>query len=145
MNSESAITLSLIAPCGMNCGICMAHLREKKQCAGCLGSDEGKPAHCVQCRIKNCAYLKETTTSGLCIDCAKFPCARMKQLDRRYRTKYNMSMIENLQAIQAIGMQAFIKKEQARWACSHCGGVICVHSGVCHDCGESQAKRTLSD
>ena len=28
-----------------------------------------------------------------------FPCWRLKQLDRRYRTKYHMSMLENLAAI----------------------------------------------
>jgi hypothetical protein len=26
---------ALIAPCGMNCGVCMAYLREKNKCPGC--------------------------------------------------------------------------------------------------------------
>lgn len=35
--------ISLIAPCGMNCSICMAYLREKNKCPGCRGNDIDKP------------------------------------------------------------------------------------------------------
>ena len=29
----------LIAPCGMNCGICYGYLREKNKCPGCRKRD----------------------------------------------------------------------------------------------------------
>ena len=32
----------LIAPCGMNCNICMAYLREKNKCPGCREIDINK-------------------------------------------------------------------------------------------------------
>ena len=30
----------LIAPCGMDCGLCMGYLREKNTCGGCRAGDE---------------------------------------------------------------------------------------------------------
>lgn len=89
----------LIAPCGMNCGICLAYLRTKNRCEGCWGENEHKPKHCVKCVIKNCELLAKTD-SKFCYDCEKYPCTRLKQLDKRYRTNYSMSMIENLDSIK---------------------------------------------
>jgi hypothetical protein len=131
---------SLIAPCGMNCGVCIAHLRERKPCHGCNGLDTFKPAHCVQCSIKKCADLQETA-SGFCVECSKFPCPRLKHLDKRYRTKYGMSMIENLETIKALGMNAFIKQEKSHWTCANCGATLCTHREVCLSCGEKFKKR----
>jgi hypothetical protein len=37
-----------------------------------------------------------------CYECDEFPCARVKRLDKRYRTKYEMGMIENLEYIRDI-------------------------------------------
>ncbi len=38
---ESQNNFSIIAPCGMNCSICMAYLRGKNKCPGCRGIDDG--------------------------------------------------------------------------------------------------------
>ena len=142
MNIESVIQSSLIAPCGMNCGVCRAHLRKNKPCPGCNADDRNKSPHCVNCRIKHCDSLKERQAS-FCIECDTFPCARLEQLDKRYRAKYAMSEIENLQTIQAVGMEAFLRQEQARWTCSHCGGVVCIHTGACVQCGEKKMDRRV--
>jgi hypothetical protein len=32
--------VGMIAPCGMNCGLCIGHLREKKPCGGCFRKDD---------------------------------------------------------------------------------------------------------
>ena len=125
----------LIAPCGMNCGICMAYLRDKRKCPGCHGDDSNKPVSCIKCIIKNCESLK-AGESGFCFECPKYPCRRLRQLAKRYRTKYAMSMLENLERIRNIGLQEFIEVEKARWRCSKCDGTICVHRGYCYDCGE---------
>ena len=124
----------LIAPCGMNCGVCLAYLREKRKCPGCHGEDDHKSASCIRCIIKNRETIK-LSQSKFCFDCKKYPCLRLKQLDKRYRTKYKMSMIKNLESIKEIGLSAFIKKENKRWHCLKCGGVICVHRGYCLHCG----------
>lgn len=125
----------LIAPCGMNCAICMAYLRKEHHCPGCWGSDEQKNISCLRCAIKNCPEIKKSK-SGFCFECDKLPCARLKQLDKRYRTKYKMSMLENLDYIKTSGLSDFIEKEAVRWRCLKCGGTICVHRDRCFTCGE---------
>lgn len=55
----------LIAPCGMNCGICMAYLRKKNHCCGCRASDEGKAISVLRCKIRNCEFFK-TTNAQYC-------------------------------------------------------------------------------
>ncbi len=123
----------LIAPCGMNCGICMAYLRDKNVCKGCWSDNGDKSKSCINCSIKNCNLLSKTDPK-FCYECTKFPCSRIKQLDKRYRLKYNMSMIENLHYIQKFGLQNFEQTEAIRWKCSTCGGTICVHRGYCLKC-----------
>jgi hypothetical protein len=138
MNSKLSIKASLIAPCGMNCGICIAYLREKNKCPGCKVNDINKPITRAGCRIKNCMNI-QNTKNKFCFECKKFPCAQINHLDKRYRTKYHMSMIENLENIKKFGIRKFVRNERVRWACSKCGGTICVHRGYCLSCGESKA------
>ena len=124
---------NLIAPCGMNCGICVAYQRKRKPCGGCRNSDLHKPRHCAICVIKNCSLLA-ATSSGFCYECEKYPCTRLKQLDKRYRTRYNMSMLENLENIRAKGMDTFIQTEDTRWKCRQCGRSLCAHRDFCLYC-----------
>ena len=128
----------LIAPCGMNCGVCSSYLAmqidlntkgfRRTYCAGCLP------------RGKNCAFMKahcDLVGKGLvrfCYECSDFPCRRLKALDKRYRTKYHMSMIENLVFIKEHGIEDFLEKETEKWKCSECGEVISCHNGVCFRC-----------
>ena len=127
-------TVQLIAPCGMNCGICMAYLRVKEKCPGCRGEDAQKKPTCVRCIIKNCQTIINSQ-SGFCYECDTYPCQRLKNLDKRYRAKYRMSMLENLAFIKEKGLVTFVEKEKERWRCKECGGVICVHRGTCSSCG----------
>ena len=121
----------------MNCGICMAYLREKNKCPGCRETDINKPPTRAKCKIKNCYELNKNNLK-FCIEYNKFPCERMKHLDKRYRTKYSMSIVENLENIKKFGIRAFVENENTRWACSQCGGIICVHRGYCYNCGKQK-------
>jgi len=136
---ESLNKYSLIAPCGMNCGICMAYLREKNRCLGCRVVETSKPVTRVRCKIKNCNIFQKDGAK-FCFECRDFPCDRLKHLDKRYRTKYDMSMIENLGNIRKYGIRKFVKNENVRWTCSQCGGTICVHKKYCIDCGKKKER-----
>jgi ribosomal protein S27AE len=127
---------ALIAPCGMNCGLCRGYVRQKNPCPGCNGKDSGKPAYCVTCKIKTCEHIA-CGASAFCFECASFPCARLRQLDKRYRTKYGMSMVENLRAIQESGMGAFVAAEKRKWTCPDCGSLLSVHRPECGHCGRT--------
>lgn len=133
MSVKSRNKVLLIAPCGMNCGLCAAFLREKNTCPGCRLFDAKEPVSIARCRIKNCHSLKKEKFR-FCFECADFPCRLIKHLDKRYRLKYNMSMIENLEDIREDGLKNFLKRQARRWRCPRCGGVICVHKGYCLKC-----------
>jgi hypothetical protein len=118
----------------MNCRLCRAYDRKRNPCPGCHGDDDLKSKTAAACRIKNCDPVK-TGLVSYCFECEQYPCANLNHLDKRYRTKYGMSMIENLENIKHCGMEKFIVREKERWACSTCGEIICVHKEVCAACG----------
>lgn len=134
----------LIAPCGMNCGVCSGYLSFKNDTRS---KGIGK-TYCTGCRPrgKNCAFMKKKCDllgNGrvqYCYECGDFPCRRLKHLDERYRTLYHMSMIENLEYIQEHGITSFLEKEAQKWKCPDCGGTICCHNGICFTCGLDKLK-----
>ncbi len=138
MNTESIITPKLIAPCGMNCGVCIGHLRDKNQCLGCREMSEGKQGSCRKCTIMLCKILKDNKMLFCSDKCEKFPCTRLKNLDKRYKVKYKMSMLENLDNIKKFGIKKFVTSEQKRWKCPKCGEVLCVHRDYCLECKEKR-------
>ena len=117
------INRNLIAPCGMNCGVCMAHLREKNRCHGCGEAEKNKPKTRVFCKIRICQERK----GKYCFDCPGFPCERLKSIDKRYRTKYGMSEIENLEFIHGRGTNSFVENERKKRGQSS-KGLFCVHN-----------------
>lgn len=135
----------LIAPCGMNCALCVSYLAMKndlnkkgfgkKYCPGCIP------------RGKNCTHMKDQCKlvgDGLirfCYECDKFPCSRLKELDKRYRDKYHMSMIENLEFIRDNGIEKFLQKESEKWRCARCGEMICCHNGLCLNCDVEKLRK----
>jgi rubrerythrin len=62
------------------------------------------------------------------------PCRRLKDLDKRYTSKYYMSMIENLAVIRNQGMRFFLRQQAEKYRCSVCGGTVCVHRDNCPSC-----------
>lgn len=128
----------LIAPCGMNCSLCVAYQFNKfdfnkkgfhkKYCPGCIS------------RNKNCLFMAHNCDLigkgqvRFCSECKNFPCRYLKALDKRYRTKYNMSMIDNLEYISQHGIDEFMIKEEKKWKCKECGNLKCCHNGLCLPC-----------
>ena len=134
---------SLIAPCGLNCRLCRAYVRDKKACPGCRGDDSVKATTCVTCRIKICE--KRVGEGRLyCFGCDEFPCERLIHLDKRYRSKYGTSVIENLIVIQEVGIEEFVKRENEKWLCPECGEMLCMHKPQCQSCGYMWNKSIYS-
>ena len=135
MSTTLSMNSSLLAPCGINCRVCIAFLRKKNKCPGCRTNTVDKPITRSQCKIKNCDELLNNNLK-FCYECKKFPCQQIKHMDKRYRKRYNMSTIENLRTMKNMGIREFVKNEKIRWTCSQCGGTICVHRGYCYSCGK---------
>lgn len=109
-----------IAPCGMNCGLCIMHLRAKNTCPGC-SSGRKVNGRCIKCGIKLC----KERHGKYCFECDKFPCERLLRLDKRYQERYGMSEIENLKTIQEKGIQTLLTQEEKKWVSDE--GIFCVH------------------
>ncbi|PNX46085.1 MAG: hypothetical protein BV457_08295 [Thermoplasmata archaeon M9B1D] len=133
---KNGFTEELIAPCGMNCRICLGYF-------GYTATGEKRKMRCVGCKPtgKSCAHLKKHCKNKMiyevdyCFECSDFPCKQLQKLDSKYRERYNMSMIENLKYIRDNGMDDFLKQQEKKYRCPECGlGVICVHNGICYSC-----------
>lgn len=121
------ILQELIAPCGMNCALCQTYQGKGLECFGC-----GKTSKRKSCQ--NCSILKCDKKRIFCYECSNYPCKRLKQLDQRYRTKYKMSMIENLDYIKTKGIDEFIKQQNKKYTCTKCGKLRSVHQEHCLYC-----------
>jgi hypothetical protein len=110
----------LIAPCGMDCGLCFNYLRAENKCPGCFSGRKVSGA-CIKCGIK----LSQKRKGAYCYECDEYPCERLQRLDKRYKEKYGMSEIENLNTINEKGIDFLIKREEKKWANSE--GTFCVH------------------
>ncbi len=126
------MSAELIAPCGMNCRLCYGNIRPRNQCLGCRASDNSKPKSCSNCKIVVC---EKRTKNGwqTCASCDT-PCRRLKDLDMRYRTKYHMSMLENIATIREHGMNFFLQQQEKIYRCPVCRGIVCVHRNECPSC-----------
>jgi hypothetical protein len=124
---------NLIAACGMNCNLCIAHLRDGRKCPGCRGSDENKSNSCMRCAVKNCEILNGRNWIYCSDKCPEYPCARLNRLDKRYKTKYGMSMLENLENIRDKGIREFIRQEEKRWIKGD--RIFCVHKKTYYPMG----------
>jgi hypothetical protein len=124
---------NIIAPCGLDCGVCRFYLRSRRPCPGCRGGDHNKATGCIRCAIKTCA---ERSAAGLkyCTACTDFPCHRLRHLDQRYRTRYGVSVLANLARIQAVGEVRFMAEENATWVCPECGARLSMHLPQCGSC-----------
>jgi hypothetical protein len=128
----------LIAPCGMNCAICSGYLAFKND----IKSKEIRMPYCSGCRPrdKKCAFVKkrcELILSGkvdYCYECDDFPCQNLRALDKRYKARFRMSMVENLEYIRDNGITQFLAQQVNIWECPKCGGTICCHNGLCFGC-----------
>ncbi|OUN17380.1 hypothetical protein B5G38_02325 [Gemmiger sp. An87] len=128
---EKKMTLQqpIVAPCGMNCALCQAYQGKGLACNGCGQGGERKA--CQNCSIRQCEHK-----TAFCFECAGYPCKRLKALDKRYRTRYHMSMLENLAFIQANGLEEFVRQQNEKYRCARCGKLRTVHQDHCLYCAQ---------
>lgn len=137
MKMPSKIDEKMLAMCGMNCSVCYKHLSVKKyskSCHGCRQGDETLPNSCRKCKIKDCANEKNLKNCFLCKD---YPCKWIKTLDKSYRQRYDVSLIENGLCCKKDGIDSFLRQEKKKWTCPKCKGIISLHDKFCSECFET--------
>lgn len=135
--------IRMIAPCGINCELCLGHQRLKNSCSGCWGSEDTVRNHCKLCRIKNCEFLTKTD-SKFCYECPNYPCTRLKQLEKRYRVRYNVNIFENFRIIKDSGLEEFTRQQKVKYTCPECGGTVCMHRDYCLSCEKAKMPKIKS-
>jgi RNA polymerase subunit RPABC4/transcription elongation factor Spt4 len=138
MKMAQEIAAYMLAPCGVNCAVCYVHLRKKKACEGCRGADGSKPNHCRNCKIQACVSERGL---ALCVDCEDFPCGLIKRMDKSYRQRYQLSLVENARRFREIGGEQFMREEVVKWTCAACGGAISQHDRICTVCGKGMGLK----
>src|SRR5512135_782341 len=99
----------LIAPCGIDCRLCRAYGRERNPCPGCRAKLAFKSRSAFQCSV-HCEQLAAGEFK-YCFECDAFPCKQLTHLDKRYRTRYATSPLDNLNCIKARGIRQFVRSE----------------------------------
>ena len=128
----------LIAPCGMNCAICSRYLcsvnnLKRSQCAGCRPGNKKCSYLFEKCSGINCA-LEGNSTAISCFECHQYPCKEINRMDGRYRSDYDMSVKDNLECINKVGLEQFTAEQHEKYRCSRCGGLISIHNRKCFRC-----------
>lgn len=132
-------TEEMLAPCGLDCSLCSQAHKKKNACHGCMGADENKPAFCKnRCKVIQCDK-RIRNHYRFCDECSDYPCKHLQEIENRYMSQYILkeSPFSNLRKMREMGMDAFFDEERKVWACKRCGGVLCVHNGVCSQCGKT--------
>lgn len=130
---------NLAGRCGVYCGACRSYLLQKKD----LFEEKGYKRGCKGCKAqdKNCAFVKKGCKAlrnkeiEYCFECEKIPCERLTSINNRYKSKYKVNFLDNLNRMKEIGVDQWLEEQKLLYTCPECGGEICVHDAECFDCG----------
>lgn len=130
---------NLAAPCGLYCGLCRQYLVREKD----LFEEKGLKQGCEGCRkrFKKCAFIRRDCPQlrknemEFCFECKDFPCQNLKKLSKNYQERWKVNLIENLERIEKLGAQKWLKEQETLYTCPKCQGDICLHDSECYDCG----------
>lgn len=117
----------------MNCALCQAYQGKGLKCNGC--GKVSKRKSCINCSILRC-----DKKNRFCFECDIYPCTRLRKLDNRYKSKYGMSMIDNLEMIKIKGISYFLEEQQRKYVCSNCGNLRTVHQNYCLYCKNKSSE-----
>jgi hypothetical protein len=136
MKKKDPIPEALIAPCGMNCGVCSRYLTyinglKRSGCVGCRPRDQTCNHLFGHCTGINHSAKRD---AAFCYECEQYPCKQIERIDDRYRKHYRMSMKVNLEHIQKKGMRSFLRQQYDKYRCERCGGLISTHNLKCFHC-----------
>lgn len=114
---------------------CSAHLDVNNPCPSCTTPREKHTRKgCRDCLKKKCAIEKGIRW---CFECERFPCTKIKSLDKRYKQNYAVDLTENgFKAKES--MSSFLQEQKRRFTCNNCGGVIDQHHKKCSECGSER-------
>ncbi len=136
MQMQMEMDKQLIAPCGMYCGLCTYLYQIPRQrgqfnyCAGCRPRGKG----CAWLK-KRCELLRDHAVQ-YCFECPSYPCRQLEHLAGRYRMRYGLDFLANLELIRDQSEDVLLDVLKDRFACERCGGLMSIHSGKYFACDD---------
>jgi len=130
------------AYCGLYCGACCSMVTNEKQEGEesalqvetdaqeqpCTGCDAPYQQNCefVQCchrhQVESCAF------------CAEFPCAMIIKFSKE-EWEHHQVVLDNLNRIKEIGIEAWLKEQKEYWKCPTCRFRTIWYQKKCTHCG----------
>jgi Protein of unknown function (DUF3795) len=116
--------INLVAPCGIDCGICELYgcrgdarlfssltlkgiPTEKIPCDGCRSIEGNCPFIKEQCETYKCVAEKKVE---YCFECSDFPCAKLHPSSKRAEILPHNMKVFNLCTMKRDGAEAFVEK-----------------------------------
>jgi hypothetical protein len=99
-------------------------------CDGC--KSETACTYCTDCAIKRCNLEKGLEYCGQCPD---FPCEIIQSFNDD-KLAHHTGVIRNLQSINEITMETWLRRQAKRWSCAQCGTSFSWYDETCSSCGE---------
>ena len=116
--------LDLVAPCGIDCGICELYIckdnpqlfdilvekgipKDKIPCKGCRSVKGDCPVVGNTCETYKCVSEKKVE---LCYDCQEFPCIKLHPASNKADILPHNMKVFNLCTIKRIGLSSFIER-----------------------------------
>ena len=116
--------ISMVAPCGIDCGICELHIckdnprlydqlitrgipKDKIPCAGCRNIEGMCPVHPTKCATYTCVTERKV---DFCYECSDFPCEKLQPAADRAEILPHNTKVFNLCTIKNFGLEHFLKK-----------------------------------
>ena len=110
MKMPAAIEETMLAPCGLDCTACYAHLR-RKSCPGCRGAGRYKVRHCDVCAI---ASLRARAGARPLRGLRHLPLPRIKRLAKTIPRALRGGPARRLAARrEAVGTEQYLREERS--------------------------------
>jgi hypothetical protein len=120
----SAERLKLVAPCGIDCGICELYTcrddarlfsaltargipADTLPCDGCRAIGGNCPVISEQCETHGCVAEKKVE---FCFECSEFPCTKLHPSSKRAAVLPHNMKVFNLCTIKRDGVEIFVEK-----------------------------------
>ena len=121
--------------CGLFCKTCPQFAGGT--CAGCLSGHVAET--CASCRhgFRDCAREHGVTW---CHECGDFPCDRLRKFRDVHVVdgiSHHEHILEYVSRQREIGVEAWVKEQEALNACPNCGALTVWCERTCRNCGQA--------
>jgi len=139
-------SIELLSYCGLYCGACPSYY--KGTCLGCRNEDPTQKRKSKwNCKIRVCCLNEKDVLH--CGECSEFPCLKIsKKLIKSHpkdtRFIYRHEIPDNIKEIKELGISKWLEKQNKKWKCDECGGIVTFYEYKCMKCNKKSKAKFLN-